>query len=323
MDLGVLQRTIGVLQRTTRHLNRKKMDVFCSCQVTVMCIYELKILISTFDFQSGNIPKNVVLFRNLFNDGFTYLNIFYFYGTRFTYFLLNVIYSNNNTGFWLFTSSGTIATTKAGRLIASTNPTTSPTTSALETNTRDNDATTAPDTVTVESITRVTPQITVTLESTSTATDATTTLKSTTAATYTAKAQTSASVESTSTATETTSTPGMQYSLHGPFARYAKLWVAHAPGMPGTFSPPSWVIDPGMHRGTCVTHVPWCIPGSITSNWFPLKRVAGKTFPAFPAHAQPAILRIWQEAHDINIYTYCVEPVRWAKKGSSSSSYRF
>ena len=25
--------------------------------------------------------------------------------------------------------------------------------------------------------------------------------------------------------------------------------------------------------------------------------VAGKTFPAFPAHAQPAILRIWKEAH--------------------------
>ena len=25
--------------------------------------------------------------------------------------------------------------------------------------------------------------------------------------------------------------------------------------------------------------------------------MAGKTFPAFPAHAQPAILRIWQEAH--------------------------
>ena len=26
--------------------------------------------------------------------------------------------------------------------------------------------------------------------------------------------------------------------------------------------------------------------------------VAGKTFPAFPAHAQPVILCIWQEAHD-------------------------
>ena len=29
----------------------------------------------------------------------------------------------------------------------------------------------------------------------------------------------------------------------------------------------------------------------------PFKSVAGKTFPAFPAHAQPAIVRIWLEAH--------------------------
>ena len=34
------------------------------------------------------------------------------------------------------------------------------------------------------------------------------------------------------------------------------------------------------------------------ANWrFPLKSVAGNTFPAFPVHAQPAILRIWWEAH--------------------------
>ena len=33
-----------------------------------------------------------------------------------------------------------------------------------------------------------------------------------------------------------------------------------------------------------------------------LPTVAGKTFPAFPAHAQPAILRIWQEAHE-SLYT--------------------
>ena len=45
-----------------------------------------------------------------------------------------------------------------------------------------------------------------------------------------------------------------------------------------------------MHHGTCVTHVPWCIPGLLT-------RGGGKTFPTFPAHVQPAILRIWQEAH--------------------------
>ena len=40
---------------------------------------------------------------------------------------------------------------------------------------------------------------------------------------------------------------------------------AHAPGMPGTFSPPPRVSDPDMHHGTCVTHVPWCEPGSLTS----------------------------------------------------------
>ena len=50
------------------------------------------------------------------------------------------------------------------------------------------------------------------------------------------------------------------------------------------------VIDPGTHHGTCVTHVPWCMLGSIT-------RGSGKTFPAFPVHAQPVIFRIWQEAH--------------------------
>ena len=52
--------------------------------------------------------------------------------------------------------------------------------------------------------------------------------------------------------------------------------------------------DPDMHHGTCVTHVPWYMPGSLTSG---LKSVAGKTFPSFSAHAQPAILRIWQEAY--------------------------
>ena len=49
------------------------------------------------------------------------------------------------------------------------------------------------------------------------------------------------------------------------------------------------ISDPGMDHGTCVTHVPWCMSGSLTA--------AGKTFPVFPAHAQPAILRIWQEPH--------------------------
>ena len=52
--------------------------------------------------------------------------------------------------------------------------------------------------------------------------------------------------------------------VYGPITRYVKLWVAHAPGMPGTNSPPSTskemlVGGPSMHQGTCVMHVPWCM----------------------------------------------------------------
>ena len=50
------------------------------------------------------------------------------------------------------------------------------------------------------------------------------------------------------------------------------------------------VKDPGMHHGTCVTHVPWCMPGSLA-------RGGGENIPGACA---PAILRIWQEAHDIS-----------------------
>ena len=57
---------------------------------------------------------------------------------------------------------------------------------------------------------------------------------------------------------------------HGPLARYVKLRVAHAPGMLGTFSPSPIskesviVSDPGLHHGTCVTHVSWCMSGWLT-----------------------------------------------------------
>ena len=55
---------------------------------------------------------------------------------------------------------------------------------------------------------------------------------------------------------------------HGPLARYVKLWVAHSPGISGTFFPPPRISDPDMHHGTCVTHMPWCMPGSLTSSLF-------------------------------------------------------
>ena len=68
---------------------------------------------------------------------------------------------------------------------------------------------------------------------------------------------------------------------NGPFARYVKLRVAHAPGMPWTFSPVAdfktkpLVSDPGMHHGTCVTHVSWCMSGSLT-------RDGGENVPGIP-----------------------------------------
>ena len=37
--------------------------------------------------------------------------------------------------------------------------------------------------------------------------------------------------------------------------------------MPRTFSPPTRVSDPDMHHDTYVTHVPWCMPGSLTSGF--------------------------------------------------------
>ena len=79
-----------------------------------------------------------------------------------------------------------------------------------------------------------------------------------------------------------------------PLARYVKLWVAHAPGMPGTFSSPPRVSGPDMHHGTCVTHEPWCVQWSLTGS-FLWSQWWGKHYrhSDLPAHAQPAILRIW------------------------------
>ena len=64
--------------------------------------------------------------------------------------------------------------------------------------------------------------------------------------------------------------------------------------MPWTFSLPSRVSYPDMHHGTCVTHVPWCMPGSLTSG-FLWSRWQGKR-SRHSRRIQPVILRIWQEA---------------------------
>ena len=46
-----------------------------------------------------------------------------------------------------------------------------------------------------------------------------------------------------------------------------------------------------MHHGTWVTHVPWCMSGSLTCG-------GGDNVPGIPGACTSAILRIWQEAHD-------------------------
>ena len=53
------------------------------------------------------------------------------------------------------------------------------------------------------------------------------------------------------------------------------MWVVPAPGMSGTDFLPPWVSDPDLHHGMCVTHVPWCMPGSLT-NVFLWSRWQGK-----------------------------------------------
>ena len=50
------------------------------------------------------------------------------------------------------------------------------------------------------------------------------------------------------------------------------------------------VSDPVMHHGTCVTHVPWCMSGSLTCG-------DGENVPGIPGACAPAISRIWQEVH--------------------------
>ena len=46
------------------------------------------------------------------------------------------------------------------------------------------------------------------------------------------------------------------------------------------------VSDPGMHHGTCVTHVLWCMSGSLASG-------GGESVPGIPGACAPAIFRIW------------------------------
>ena len=90
---------------------------------------------------------------------------------------------------------------------------------------------------------------------------------------------------------------------HGPLARYVNLRVARAPGMPGTFSLPSQVRDPDMHHGTCVTHVPSCMMGSLS-----IEVGSGENVPGIPG------------ACATRNFTYLVRGPLWNEQSVMTSS---
>ena len=95
---------------------------------------------------------------------------------------------------------------------------------------------------------------------------------------------------------------------HGPPARYVNLRVTHAPGMPVTFSPPPRVSNPDMHHGTCVTHLPWCTPGSLTGG-FLWSRWRRKRFQ-HSRRMRNLQFYLWYEAHWRN-HMITLMPVRY------------
>ena len=79
-------------------------------------------------------------------------------------------------------------------------------------------------------------------------------------------------------------------------------------GNAGIVSTPPQVSDPDMYQGTCATHVPWCMPGSLTSSF--LWSGGGNV---------PGILGVWITRK----FTYLVRgPYRWTYSCEVCSSYR-
>ena len=93
--------------------------------------------------------------------------------------------------------------------------------------------------------------------------------------------------------------------VHGPLTRYVKLQVAHAPGMPGTFS---YAADFNGNRylatPACITARAWRTCRDACRDR--LHAVTGKTFPAFPAHAHPQFCVSGKRPMQFSIRTHCV-----------------
>ena len=62
------------------------------------------------------------------------------------------------------------------------------------------------------------------------------------------------------------------------------------------------VSDPGIHPATCVTHVPWWMPGSLI-------RSGRENVPGIPGACAPTLLRIWQKVNPKRLYTVRFIPI--------------
>ena len=124
----------------------------------------------------------------------------------------------------------------------------------------------------------------------------------------------------------------LQHIIHArqymvPLTRYVKLRVGHAPGMPGTFSPPLRVSDPDMHHGTCVTHMSWFTLGSLTGgflwSWWREKRSRhSRRMPVCnPQFYISGILGVILAAMLVLLPGYCCVCVPWTTPRHCNSSW--
>ena len=69
----------------------------------------------------------------------------------------------------------------------------------------------------------------------------------------------------------------IEIHIHEPLTRYIELQVEPAPGTvyPRQLQRKPLASEPGMHHGTCVTHLPWCLSGSLTCG-------GGENVPGIP-----------------------------------------
>ena len=101
--------------------------------------------------------------------------------------------------------------------------------------------------------------------------------------------------------------------FNGPLIRCVKLRFAHAPGLARKKFTATMSLR-YRHAPRNVRHARAGMHVGAAEYLFPLKSVAEKTFPTFPAHEQPAILRIWLEAHictPVWIMRYSIHKALW------------